>query len=157
MMYQRCTEICQMADFYGLMLKKESGDMAIHTFAAIYIGTYDVSLKVFEFLDRKKIHQVDHIRSRLDLGQDAFSKGSIGYEHVEELCDTLAQFKEIMQSYRVDSYEVYASAVLRDAENELFVLDQIYLRTGFKVKVRAIPNTALSVISRLPEEIRLKR
>ena len=39
--------------------------MAIHTFAAIYIGTYDVSLKVFEFLDRKKIHQVDHIRSRL--------------------------------------------------------------------------------------------
>ena len=109
--------------------------MAIHTFAAIYIGTYDVSLKVFEFLDRKKIHQVDHIRSRLDLGQDAFSKGSIGYEHVEELCDTLAQFKEIMQSYRVDSYEVYASAVLRDAENELFVLDQIYLRTGFKVKV----------------------
>ena len=97
MMYQRCTEICQMADFYGLMLKKESGDMAIHTFAAIYIGTYDVSLKVFEFLDRKKIHQVDHIRSRLDLGQDAFSKGSIGYEHVEELCDTLAQFKEIIE------------------------------------------------------------
>ena len=109
--------------------------MAIHTFAAIYIGTYDVSLKVFEFLDKKKVHQVDHIRSRLDLGQDAFGEGSIGYEHVEELCDTLAQFKEIMQSYRVDSYEVYASAVLRDAENELFVLDQIYLRTGFKVKV----------------------
>ena len=109
--------------------------MAIHTFAAIYIGTYDVSLKVFEFLEKKKVHQVDHIRSRLDLGQDAFGEGSIGYEHVEELCDTLAQFKEIMQSYRVDSYEVYASAVLRDAENELFVLDQIYLRTGCKVKV----------------------
>ena len=49
--------------------------MAIHTFAAIYIGTYDVSLKVFEFLDKKKVHQVDHIRSRLDLGQDAFGDG----------------------------------------------------------------------------------
>lgn len=37
--------------------------MAIHTFAAIYIGTYDVSLKVFEFTNRKKFHEVDHIRS----------------------------------------------------------------------------------------------
>ena len=66
--------------------------MAIHTFAAIYIGTYDVSLKVFEFLDKKKVHQVDHIRSRLDLGQDAFGEGSIGYEHVEELCCVVISF-----------------------------------------------------------------
>lgn len=109
--------------------------MAVHTFAAIYIGTYDVSLKVFEFMDKKKFHQVDHIRARLDLGSDAFVEGRIGYERVEELCETLAQFKEIMESYRVKDYEVYASAVLRDAENELFVLNQVYLRTGFRVKV----------------------
>ena len=44
--------------------------MAVHTFAAIYIGTYDVSLKVFEFMDKKKFHQVDHIRARLDLGSE---------------------------------------------------------------------------------------
>ena len=42
--------------------------MVVHTFAAIYIGTYDVSLKVFEFMDKKKFHQVDHIRARLDSG-----------------------------------------------------------------------------------------
>ena len=109
--------------------------MAVHTFAAIYIGTYDVSLKVFEFMDKKKFHQVDHIRARLDLGSDAFVEARIGYERVEELCETLAQFKEIMESYRGKDYEVYASAVLRDAENELFVLNQVYLRTGFRVKV----------------------
>lgn len=34
--------------------------MAVHTFAAIYIGTYDVSLKVFEFPDKKKLREVDH-------------------------------------------------------------------------------------------------
>ncbi len=69
--------------------------MVVHTFAAIYIGTYDVSLKVFEFMDKKKFHQVDHIRARLDLGSDAFAEGRIGYERVEELCETLAQFKKI--------------------------------------------------------------
>ena len=109
--------------------------MAIHTFAAIYIGTYDVSLKVFEFTNRKKFHEVDHIRSRQELGKGTYGTGTIGYEQVEELCETLAQFKEIMESYKVDSYEVSAAAALRDTTNEIFVLDQIYLRTGFRVKV----------------------
>ena len=109
--------------------------MAVYTFAAIYIGTYDVSLKIFELNGRKKLHEVDYIRSRQDLGWDALGIGSIGYEQVETLCETLAQFKQIMQGYKVDDYEVYAAAALRDAENELFVLDQIYLRTGFRVKV----------------------
>ena len=112
--------------------------MAIHTFAAIYIGTYDVSLKVFEFTNRKKFHEVDHIRSRQELGKGAYGTGTIGYEQVEELCETLAQFKEIMESYKVDSYEVCAAAALRDTTNEIFVLDQIYLRTGFRVKVLSL-------------------
>ena len=54
--------------------------MAIHTFAAIYIGTYDVSLKVFEFTNRKKFHEVDHIRSRQELGKGAYGTGTIGYD-----------------------------------------------------------------------------
>lgn len=49
--------------------------MAIHTFAAIYIGTYDVSLKVFEFTNRKKFHEVDHIRSRQELGKALMAQG----------------------------------------------------------------------------------
>ena len=59
--------------------------MKITTFAAIYIGSYEVSMKVFEIRPGKKIRQVDYIRSRLELGLDAYSKGVIGYELVEEL------------------------------------------------------------------------
>ena len=102
--------------------------MAIHTFAAIYIGTYDVSLKVFEFTNRKKFHEVDHIRSRQELGKGAYGTGTIGYEQVEELCETLAQFKEIMESYKVDSYEVSAAAALRDTTNEIFAVSYTHLR-----------------------------
>ncbi len=124
--------------------------MAIDTFAAIYIGTYDVSLKVFEFTGRKKLHEVDHIRSRLDLGRDSIGKenigkNSIGYEKVDELCKTLAEFKRIIEGYRVDHYEVYASAVLRDASNLAFIMDQIRLRTGLTVKV--ISNSEHRLIS----------
>ena len=54
---------------------------------------------------------------------------------MEALCDTLAEYKKIMDGYRVDSYESYAVAALRNAENELFILDQIRIRTGLLVKV----------------------
>lgn len=109
--------------------------MAIQTFGAIYIGSYEVSLKIFELSAKKKIHEIDNIRTRVDLGKDVYQKGSIGYEKVDVLCDTLCEFSRIMKGYRVDDYEVYASAVFRDAKNELFVVHQIKLRTGFEVKV----------------------
>lgn len=109
--------------------------MAVQTFAAIYIGTYEVSLKIFELSGKKKIHEIDHIRARVELGRDAYTKGAIGYELVDELCDTLEEYSQIMKGYKVDAYEAYASAVLRDSSNELFILDQIRLRTGLKVQV----------------------
>ena len=52
-------------------------------FAAIYIGSYDVSLKVFELSPKKKIREIDDVRARIDLGRDVFQKGVIGYESVE--------------------------------------------------------------------------
>ncbi len=110
--------------------------MAIQTFGAIYIGSYEVSLKIFELSSsKKKIHEIDHIRTRVDLGKDLYQKGSIGYEKVDALCDILSEFSRIMKGYRVDASEVYAAAALRDADNELFVVHQIKLRTGFEVKV----------------------
>ncbi len=109
--------------------------VSIHTFAAIYIGSYEVSLKIFEVSAKKKIRGVDYVRTRIELGKDAYSKGSIGYELVEALCDTLGAFTRIMKEYRVEQYEAYAAAVLRDAANELFILDQIRIRTGIRVHV----------------------
>lgn len=109
--------------------------MAIHTFAAIYIGSYEVSLKIFELSAKRKLRSIDYVRRRIELGRDAYLKGSIGYELVEALCDTLSEFTRIMEEYKVDDSEAYAAAVLRDVSNELFILDQIYLRTGIRVHV----------------------
>ena len=37
--------------------------------------------------------------------------------------------------YRTDEYEAYSGLVIRDAQNEAFILDQIRIRTGLNVKV----------------------
>ena len=46
----------------------------IHTFAAIYIGSYEVSIKIFEISGKKKIRDIDYIRSRIELGRDAYPR-----------------------------------------------------------------------------------
>ncbi|MCH5332845.1 MAG: HD domain-containing protein [Agathobacter sp.] len=109
--------------------------MATHTYASIYIGTYDVSLKVFEFSDKRHLREVDRVRCRMELGRGVLMNGRIGYELVELLCGKLAEFKRIAESYRVEQCEAYASDVFRLMTNRLFMLDQILLRTGLAVKI----------------------
>ena len=109
--------------------------MAITTFGAIYIGSYEVSLKIFELSQRKQLRIIDHLRSRVGLGKDAFTTGTIGYEPVEELCQILKEFRRIMDGYRVDDYQAYASVALRDVKNAPFIIDQIWQRTRIRVEI----------------------
>jgi len=109
--------------------------MNITTFAAIYIGSYELSMKIFEISSRKKVKEIDHLRHRLEIGKDAYTKNYIAYETSEELCDTLMEFTKIMQEYRVDSYWACASTAFRSAKNELFLIDQIKRITKLDVQV----------------------
>ena len=109
--------------------------MRITTFAAIYIGSYEVSLRIFEISAKRGIRSVDYIRRRIELGRDVYARGIIGYELLDELCNVLKEFCGIMEGYRADASEAYAGNVIRDAGNELFILDQIRLRTGINVMV----------------------
>ena len=71
---------------------REDGSMNITTFAAIYIGSYEISMKIFELSAKRKIREVDYIRKRVELGKDAYAKGYIGYELAEELCSVLSEY-----------------------------------------------------------------
>lgn len=116
-------------------MEGEGAHMSVTTFAAIYVGSYEVSLKVFEISGKKHIRTVDYIRRRVELGKDAFQGQPIGYELVDEICDVLSQFRHIMEGYRVDDYEAYSGPVLRNTANCLFILDQIERRTGIQLKI----------------------
>lgn len=111
--------------------------MANTAFATIYIGSYEVSLKVFQLTSKKKIHEIDHVRARIDLGRDVYQNGHLGYEKVDGLCDILSEYVRITEGYKVSHLEVSVSAVIRDASNELFILNQIQIRTGLVVNVQS--------------------
>ncbi len=109
--------------------------MSVTTFAAIYVGSYEVSLKIFEISEKKKVRTIDFIRSRVELGKDAFSGKKVDVELMDDMCDVLLEFCKIMEGYHVDDYEAYAGPALFLAANCLFVIDQIERRTGIRLRL----------------------
>ena len=54
--------------------------MAVKTFAAIDVGSYELSMKIFEVSKARGIHEIDHIRHSIDMGTETYITGKLGYE-----------------------------------------------------------------------------
>ena len=105
------------------------------TFAAIDVGSYEVAVKIFEISDKKGLRQIDHLRRRIELGTDTYHTGKISTERMNELCNVLSEYNEVMKSYKVDAYKAYGTSAIRETENTMIVIEQIKLRTGIDVGV----------------------
>lgn len=109
--------------------------MATHLFAAIDVGSFELELGIYEISAKYGIRQVDHLRHVIALGKDTYNSGKISYELVDEMCRTLGEFKEVMDTYRVEAYRAYATSAMREAANSPIILDQILVRTGIEVVI----------------------
>lgn len=108
--------------------------MGIRTFAAIDVGSYELTIKIFEFSGRDTMREIDRVSKRLDLGSDTYASGKISNEKMDELCRTLKDFSDIMKAYKVDHYRAYGTSAIREMENNTIVQDQIAQRTGIRVE-----------------------
>ncbi len=109
--------------------------MAIKTFAAIDVGSFELSMKIFEFAGKNSIREIDRVSQRIALGNDTYENGKISLQRMDELCRTLKEFSGIMKTYRVDDYRAYGTSAIRETENTTIVLDQIEQRTGIRLEV----------------------
>ena len=105
------------------------------TFAAIDVGSYEQSLKIYTISKTAGIREVDCVRNRLDLGTDTYATGKVSREKMDDLCRVLREFVSIMEGYRVDDYKAYGTSAIREIKNTSIALDQIAQRTGVKVEV----------------------
>lgn len=131
-------KIFEMSGIFRQILVKwklEVMKMAYSIFAAIDVGSNDVSMKIYQVSSSTGIKQLDYASQYLALGRDTYRYGKINYDLVEELCQVLLRFKSKMKEYRVKEYWAYASSAIREAANREVILDQIKLRTDIDVKV----------------------
>ncbi len=105
------------------------------TFAAIDVGSYELAMKIFEFSGKNGMKEIDHIRHKIDLGTETYSTGKLNFEKVDELCNVLKEYRDIMQSYKVDGYKAYGTSAIREMSNSAIVKGQIAQRTGIHIDV----------------------
>lgn len=109
--------------------------MAITTFAAVDVGSYELDMTVYEISPKIGIRKLTRVRHILPLGSDTYTDGKISYEMIAQICKALQGFTEIMKDFGVQAWEACATSALREAKNSSIVLDQIEVQTGFKVHV----------------------
>lgn len=109
--------------------------MAVKTFAAIDVGSFELTMKIFEVSQKTGLKEIDRISHSIELGTDTYNTGKISNERVDELCEVLSEFKRIMEGYQVDAYKAYGTSAIRETENTLIILDTIQNRAGIKVEV----------------------
>lgn len=109
--------------------------MSVKTFAAIDVGSYETSMKIYELSGKNTMREIDHVSRRLDLGTSTYATGKINPDKLDELCRTLKEFSGMMKSYKVDGYKLYGTSAIRETNNTAIVLDQIAQRTGLDMFV----------------------
>ena len=56
--------------------------MAIRTYAAIDVGSFELTMKIFELSQKKGLKEIDCLQTRLPLGADTYATGKISNEKV---------------------------------------------------------------------------
>lgn len=109
--------------------------MAYKTFAAIDVGSTDVTMKIYEITAKKGYRQLDYVSNIMELGLDTYKDGYISQESVDRLSENLSKFAKKMKEYGTTEYCAYATSALREAKSNMMVLDLLKLRTGIEVKI----------------------
>ena len=104
-------------------------------FSAIYIGSYEIILKVFQVNKAKEVKEIDCLKEKSGIALDIYNTGSISFETTDHLCDVLKDMTKTLEMYQVKDYQVYVGSTIHQAKNDLFVLEQIKLRTGMSATV----------------------
>ena len=100
--------------------------MAITRFAAIDIGSYYVSMEIYEQSKKNGLKSIYHLRQRLELGKDTYYDKKLSKEKVDKICHILLDFKMVMQEYKVTDFRACAKSAFREAQNIVLIVDQVY-------------------------------
>ncbi len=103
--------------------------------AAIDIGSHSLSMKIVEVDKRMGIKVLEDVKRIISLGRNTYAMGKINYETLNETCEILKGFKQLMNEYKVNVYKAVATSAIREAANRDYILDQIKIKTGLHIDV----------------------
>lgn len=109
--------------------------MAYKMFAAIYVGSSELGMKIYEIAGKKSFKQVDSVSRIIELGKDTYRMGELTTVSIRQVCSILNDFKKKMKEYQITEYRAYATSAVREAANAEIVIDTIKRETNFEVQI----------------------
>lgn len=109
--------------------------MSYKLFAAIDVGSHETALRIYEISKKNGVNELEYIHHTAKLGLETYSTGHISYQTMDNLCRILNGFSQKMKEYAIEDYMIVATSAIREADNNLIVLDQVKQRTGFQIKI----------------------
>ncbi|MDI9491195.1 MAG: HD domain-containing protein [Clostridiaceae bacterium] len=103
--------------------------------AAIEVGSHEAILKIAQVLTNGNISEVESMSRTINLGSNSYRLGYITKDNVDLLIDTLKDFRRIISMYPEIEVIAACTSAIREADNRLFILDQIRRQTGFKIEI----------------------
>ncbi len=107
------------------------------TLAAIDIGSNAIRLVINYIEDSNKVifKKAAFLRVPLRLGEDVFTKGEIGDDKCQKLCEAMLAFKQVMTAYNVQNYRACATSAMREASNGAAVVEQVKAQSGIEIEI----------------------
>ena len=108
-------------------------------YGIIHIGSSNVSMKIVEYASMDEMRIIESVRKDTSFGEEVFNHKKLSFDSIRKLCRMLNGLKQLLSDYQVKVYAVYATAVIREADNARSILDLIRVNTGFNVQVVDMP------------------
>ncbi|MEN6414276.1 MAG: HD domain-containing protein [Veillonellales bacterium] len=115
------------------------GKTSPNRFAAIHVGSEQVSVHIVEYTTIQDIKVVEMASRHVALGEETFKTGRISFAAVGEICELLKGYRRMFAEHGVRDYRLVATTAIREAENQQYIIDQIQVKTGFIVEVCDMP------------------
>ncbi len=104
-------------------------------FGIIHIGTVNMTLKIIMYSGLDDMEIIESVLREVKYGGEVFTRRHVSFQSLNEICTILNKFKQLLKDYDVSDIHVLSTTAIREADNLLNVIDQIYFRTGFRVSV----------------------
>ena len=105
--------------------------------SVIEIGSTGIRLVVCQKSPQGEWIVVDKSELAVSLGWDVFTSRLVSRQTLLQCIKILSRFKEQLASWGIsaDQTSIIATSALREATNRDTVLDRIFVKTGFRIKI----------------------
>jgi exopolyphosphatase / guanosine-5'-triphosphate,3'-diphosphate pyrophosphatase len=122
--------------------------------AAIDIGSSAIRMDIAEIHSDGTIRVLDSLKKGVQLGRDTFTDGHLSQDTIRAACETLRDFKKVMDTYGVARYRAVATSAVRESSNSETFLDRLLMSTGLDVEIIDGPEENRLTLSAVMDSLR---